>query len=206
MQVADVDLDKALRLLALPRELGPHPEDGEIITAAIGRFGPYLKHGKEYRSLPKDDDILTIGLNRAVSLLAEPRPQRRGMPTPIKSLGPHPSNGQPVNLFSGRYGPYVSHGGVNATIRDVSPEEITLEQAIALLAARPQPKGKRSAAPKAPKGAKAPAEAKAPKQSATAKEAAAPKRMNGKKTSPKPKDKAAKKKKAAARKPAPAEG
>jgi DNA topoisomerase-1 len=140
-----------------------------------------------------------------VSLLAEPRPQRRGMPTPIKSLGPHPSDGQPVNVFSGRYGPYVNHGGVNATIRDVSPEEVTLEQAIALLAARPQPKGKRSTAPKAPKAAKATKEAPAPKQSA-AEEAAAPKTTNGKKTAPKPKGKAAKKKKSAARKTEPAEG
>ena len=214
IQVGDVDLDKALRLLALPRELGPHPEDGEMITAAIGRFGPYLKHGKEFRSLPKDDDILTIGLNRAVSLLAEPKPQRRGMPTPIKSLGPHPSDGQPINLFSGRYGPYVAHGGVNATIRDVSPEELTVEQAIALLAARPQPKGKRSAAPKAPKTpkapkeakeAKAPAEAKVPKQKPAAKDAAAPKIANGKKTAPKPKGKVAPKK-AASRKASPAEG
>jgi len=140
------------------------------------------------------------------------------MPTPIKSLGPHPSDGQPINLFNGRYGHYVSHGGVNATIRDVSPEEVTLEQAIALLAARPQPKGKRSATPKAPKAPKAPkeakekeettpAEAKAPKQKqkAAAKDAA-PKTTNGKKTAPKPKGKAAKKKKAAARKTEPAEG
>src|SRR6185437_5397147 len=144
---------KALGLLALPRELGPHPEDGEMITAAIGRFGPYLKRGKEYRSLPKDDDVLTIGLNRAVSLLAEPKPQRRGMPTPIKSLGAHPADGAPVNLFSGRYGPYVSHGGVNATLRDTSPDEVTLQQAVDLLAARPQPKGKRRA-PKTPKAPK----------------------------------------------------
>ncbi|HEX4193612.1 MAG TPA: DNA topoisomerase, partial [Stellaceae bacterium] len=212
--VGDVDLDKALRLLALPRELGPHPEDGEIIVAAIGRFGPYLKHGKEFRSLPKDDDILSIGLNRAVSLLAEPKPQRRGMPTPIKSLGPHPSDGEPINIFSGRYGPYVAHGGVNATIRDVQPEELTVEQAIALLAARPQPKGKKSAAPKAkaPKKAKeaqdatAPAETKAPKQKAAAKGAAAPKTTNGKKNTPKPKGEAAKKKKAAGRKASPEEG
>ncbi|HWE73002.1 MAG TPA: type I DNA topoisomerase [Stellaceae bacterium] len=204
--VGDVDLDKALRLLALPRELGPHPEGGEIITAAIGRFGPYLKHGKEFRSLPKDDDILTIGLNRAVSLLAEPKQQRRGMPTPIKSLGLHPSDGEPINIFSGRYGPYVAHGGVNATIRDVQPEELTVEQAIALLAARPQPKGKKkAAAPKAKALKKAkkaqddatPADAKAPKQKAAAKDAVAPKTTNGKKTAPKPKGKAAKKKQAA---------
>jgi DNA topoisomerase-1 len=204
MSPADIDLDKALRLLALPRDLGRHPENGEMITAAIGRFGPYLKHGKEYRSLQKDDDVLSIGLNRAVSLLAEPKPQRRGMPTPIKSLGPHPSDGAPVNVFSGRYGPYVSHGGVNATLRDVSPEEVTLQQAIDLLAARPQPAGKRRAA--APKAPKAPKEAKQPKQPAAAKEAAAPSSANGKKTTPKPKSKAAKKKRQAPRKTAPAEG
>jgi DNA topoisomerase I len=204
MSPADIDLDKALGLLALPRDLGRHPENGEMITAAIGRFGPYLKHGKEYRSLPKDDDVLSIGLNRAVSLLAEPKPQRRGMPTPIKSLGPHPSDGAPVNVFSGRYGPYVSHGGVNATLRDVSPEEVTLQQAIDLLAARPQPAGKRRAA--APKAPKAPKEAKQPKQPAAAKEAAAPSSANGKKTTPKPKSKAAKKKRQAPRKTAPAEG
>jgi DNA topoisomerase-1 len=132
------------------------------------------------------------------------------MPTPIKSLGPHPSDGQPVNVFSGRYGPYVSHGGVNATIRDVSPEDVTLEQAIALLAARPQPKGKRSAAPKAPKAAKqanASATADAPKQSAAEQKSAAPKTTtNGKKTTPKSKGKAAKKKKSAARKTEAAEG
>jgi len=142
---ADLDLDKALKLLALPREVGPHPEDGEIITAAIGRFGPYIKHGKIYRSIPKDDDVLTIGLNRAVSLLAEPRAQRRGAPAPLKTLGNHPTDGAPVNLFSGRYGPYVKHGDINATVpSDISPDEITLQQAVDLIAARPQAaKGRR---------------------------------------------------------------
>jgi len=136
---ADLDLDKALKLLALPREIGPHPEDGEIITAAIGRFGPYIKHGKDYRSVPKDEDVLTIGINRAVSLLAEPRAPRRGAPTPLKVLGNHPADGAPVNLFSGRYGPYVSHGGINATVpSDISLDEINLQQAVDLIAARPQ--------------------------------------------------------------------
>ncbi|MGH7032514.1 MAG: topoisomerase C-terminal repeat-containing protein [Stellaceae bacterium] len=135
----DIDLDRALKLLALPRDIGPHPEDGEMIVAAIGRFGPYIKHGKNFRSVPKDDDVLTIGLNRAVSLLAEPRAPRRGAPTPLKSLGGHPADGAPVNLFNGRYGPYVSHGGINATVpRDIEPEALTLDQAVELLAARPQ--------------------------------------------------------------------
>jgi DNA topoisomerase I len=204
MSLADIDLDKALKLLALPRELGPHPEDGEMITAAIGRFGPYLKHGKEYRSLPKDDDVLTIGLNRAISLLAEPKPQRRGMPTPIKSLGAHPSDGAPVNLFNGRYGPYVSHGGVNATLRDISPDEVTLQQAVDLLAARPQPKDKRRpTTAKAPKAAPKEKKAKEPPATTSA-ETKQP--SNGKKIASKPVKKAAKKKKSAARRPAPADG
>jgi DNA topoisomerase I len=145
---AELDLDRALKLLALPREIGPHPEDGEIITAAIGRFGPYIKHGKVYRSVPKDEDVLTIGLNRAVSLLAEPRPTRRGAPTPIKVLGEHPADAAPVNLFNGRYGPYVSHGGINATVpREMEPEALTLDQAVELLAARPQSGKRRARAP-----------------------------------------------------------
>jgi DNA topoisomerase-1 len=154
---ADLDLEKALRLLALPREIGPHPEDGEIITAAIGRFGPYIKHGKVYRSVPKDEDVLTIGLNRAVSLLAEPRAPRRGAPTPLKTLGDHPADGAPVNLFSGRYGPYVSHGGINATVpTDISPDEITLQQAVELIAARPQAaKGRRRTGAKRANGNRA---------------------------------------------------
>ncbi len=81
---AEVDLEMALRLLALPRDIGKHPETGETITAGIGRFGPYIKHGSTYKSLTADDDVLTIGLNRAVSLLAEPSKGRRGAPTPLR--------------------------------------------------------------------------------------------------------------------------
>jgi DNA topoisomerase I len=183
---ADLDLDKALKLLALPRDVGTHPEDSEMITAAIGRFGPYIKHGKVYRSIPKDDDVLTIGLNRAVSLLAEPRQQRRGMPTPIKTVGNHPSDGQPVNLFSGRYGPYVKHGEINATVpSDIVPEEITLQQAVDLIAARPQAaKGRRSrngrvngrAAPNADTNTKTNKKGKAPRGQKTTAAKAAPKK------------------------------
>ncbi len=176
---ADLDLDNALKLLALPREVGPHPEDNEMITAAIGRFGPYLKHGKIYKSLGKDDDILSIGLNRAVMLLAEPRAPRRGMPTPIRVLGNHPTDGEPVNLFSGRYGPYVAHGGINATLPgDISTEEVTLDQAVALIAARPPKSGKSKGRAKA----KAPAKAKAKtKKAATTSDADAPAPDNKKK-------------------------
>ncbi len=152
---AELTLEQALKLLSLPRQVGVHPTDGKMIVAAIGRFGPYIKHGDEFRSLRGDDDVLTIGINRAVSLLAEPKKGGgRRMPTPLRVLGNHPGDGAPVNLFSGRYGPYVSHGGVNATLpRDIEPETVTLEQAIELLGARSKGKGKAKAKP-APKPAK----------------------------------------------------
>ncbi len=160
----EIDLASALNLLALPRELGLHPDTGKKIIAAIGRFGPYVKHEDLYKSLSKDDDVLTIGLSRAVALLAEPKKGGRRGPTPLRVLGNHPSDGAPVNLFNGRYGPYVSHGGVNATLPgETEPDAVTLEQAVELIAAKgggkrkaggkdkekAAAKGKPSAAPKA---------------------------------------------------------
>jgi DNA topoisomerase-1 len=134
----DLTLDKALALLSLPRELGPHPEDGEVILAGVGRFGPYVKHGPKYKSIPSDESVLDIGMNRAVALLAEAKnPRGRATAKPIRSIGNHPSDEAPVELYDGRYGPYVKHGGINATVpRDIKPEELTLDQAIALLAER----------------------------------------------------------------------
>jgi DNA topoisomerase-1 len=137
----DVDLARALGLLSLPREIGAHPDDGEPILAGIGRFGPYVQHGKVYANLEAGDDVLTIGHNRAVTLLAEkvakgPRGRRFG-PAPGRTLGEHPDQGGPVVAKSGRYGPYVSHEGLNATLpSDKTPETITLEEAVALLDAR----------------------------------------------------------------------
>jgi DNA topoisomerase I len=140
---AEVDLETALRLLALPRELGRHPETGQTISAGIGRFGPYIKHGTTFKSLGADDDVLTIGLNRAVVLLAEPAPGRRRGPQLLRELGPHPEGGS-VGLYQGRYGPYVAHNGVIATIpRNSDPATFPLEQAIPLLATqRDKGKGK----------------------------------------------------------------
>jgi len=137
----DVDLEKALALLALPREVGMHPEDGEPIIAGVGRFGPYVKHGKIYANLDSSEDVLTVGLNRAVSLIAEkkanPGRGRRFGADPGKLLGEHPDQGGPVVVKNGRYGPYVSHDGVNATLpSDMTPDTVTLEQAIGLLEAR----------------------------------------------------------------------
>jgi DNA topoisomerase-1 len=137
----EVDLERALALLSLPREVGRHPEDGEPIVAGIGRFGPYVKHGKTYASLESGDDIFHVGLNRAVTLIAEkiakgPRFRRFGA-DPGRALGVHPTRGGPIVAKNGRYGPYVSHEGVNATLpADKTPESVTLEEAAALIDAR----------------------------------------------------------------------
>jgi DNA topoisomerase I len=141
---ADVDLEMALRLLALPRALGRHPETGDAITAGIGRFGAYIKHGATFKSLGADDDVLTIGLNRAVVLLAEPASERRRGPLLLRELGAHPGGGS-VGLYRGRYGPYVSHDGVIASLpRSSDPETFSLEEALPLLAAqRDKSKGRR---------------------------------------------------------------
>jgi DNA topoisomerase-1 len=178
---ADMELELALQLLSLPREVGKHPEDGEPIKAGIGRFGPYVQHGKTYASLEAGDEVFTIGLNRAVTLIAErilkgPSKRRFGA-DPGKPLGEHPTLGT-VAVKGGRYGAYVTAGGVNATIpSDKTQETITLEEAIALIderAAKGGGKPKRGAkkAPAKKASAKATVDATAPKP---AKKAAAKK-------------------------------
>jgi len=189
MTPSDLTLEKALALLSLPRELGPHPEDGETILAGVGRFGPYVKHGPKYKSIPSDESVLEIGMNRAVALLAEAKnPRGRAAAKPIRSIGNHPSDEAAVELYDGRYGPYVKHGGVNATVpRDIKPEELTLDQAVALLAeraakggAKKKPARGKKAAPEAANDAGA-----KPK----AKKAAAKKKPAAKKKAAKAKDK-----------------
>ncbi len=138
---AGVDLDTALRLLALPREIGRHPETGELITAGIGRFGAYIKHGGSFTSLGGDDDVLTIGLNRAVIMLAEAKSGTRRGPQLLRELGPHPTGGT-VGLYRGRYGPYVSHDGIIASLpKGADPDTFALDTALALLATQ-RAKGK----------------------------------------------------------------
>jgi DNA topoisomerase-1 len=162
MAAADLTLEQALGLLSLPRTVGTHPDTGEPITAGLGRFGPYLKHGDTFKSLRGEDDVLTIGLNRAVALLAEPSGTRRAPAG--KTLGVHPADGQPVTLGNGRYGPYVRHGRIFASLpKGEEPEAITLEAALALLAAKKAGKGRKAAKaePPAPKPAKARGKAKA---------------------------------------------
>ncbi|MBI1206789.1 MAG: type I DNA topoisomerase [Azospirillum sp.] len=171
---AEIDLAVALKLLALPRLVGRHPESGEEITAGIGRFGPYLRHGNAYKNLTPDDDVLTIGLNRAVVMLGEAKPGRTPT-TPAKVLGDHPDDSKPVSLGSGRFGPYVKHGKIFASIpKAMSAEDITLDQALALIAAKAAKSGGKPAP--AAKKAKTAAPAKKAQAAAPAKkiQAAAP--------------------------------
>jgi DNA topoisomerase-1 len=163
----DVDLDTALGLLSLPRDVGKDPETGEMIIAGIGRFGSYVKLGKTYANLEQGDEVLNIGLNRAVTLIAEkkanPGKGRRFGADPGRSLGDHPDKGGPIVVKKGRYGAYASHDGVNATLpSDKTPETITLEEAVSLIDARIAAGGgkKKKAAPKVKSGTKADAPAK----------------------------------------------
>ncbi|HEU0050728.1 MAG TPA: DNA topoisomerase, partial [Patescibacteria group bacterium] len=134
--------DKAIALLSLPRPLGTHPETGKEIRAGLGRFGPYVVHDGDFRSLKPEDDLFTVDLTRALELLAQPK-GTRGRAAALKTLGNHPEDGKPITVHSGKYGPYVKHGSVNATIpKDKTPETITLEEAVALLAARKEKKSK----------------------------------------------------------------
>ncbi|MCI0753360.1 type I DNA topoisomerase [Teichococcus vastitatis] len=158
-------LERAVALLALPRVVGLHPETGDEITAAIGRFGPYVKMGSIFKSLDRDDDVLSIGINRAVALLADAKAK-------VRSLGPHPKDSEPVEIKRGRFGPYAQHAGMVANLpRGTQMEDVTLEQAVLLLAE----KGKKLAPAGAKKGAKKPAarKAKATEPAASAATAAA---------------------------------
>ena len=175
----DIDLEKALALLSLPREVGKSPEDGEPILAGVGRFGPYVKHGKVYASLEDGDNVLTVGFNRAMHLIADkianPKKGRRFGADPGKTLGEHPDKGGSIVVKNGRYGPYVSHNSVNATLTgDKTPETVTLDEAIVLLDARAammgnSPKGRRAAGRKTASGNAAAKPAAKPKKPAAAK-------------------------------------
>lgn len=181
----DVDLELALKLLSLPREIGKHPESGLPITAGLGRFGPFVKHDKTYASLEAGDEVFDIGLNRAVTLIAEKvakGPSRRFGADPGKALGDHPTLGT-VTVKSGRYGAYVTAGGVNATMpAEFEKDTITLPQAIALIDERAAKGGGKKTTKAAKKAAK-PAKAKK----------TAEKTADGEDSAPKPKKPAAKK-------------
>ena len=158
----DMTLEKALTLLSLPRFVGDHPDGGQIHTN-IGRYGPYVMHttaddeGKEaklYANIPDVEEVFTIGMNRAVEVIAEKRTKGggrgRAAAKPLKELGEHPTEGGPVNVMDGRYGPYVKWEKVNATIpKETEPADVTMEQAVELITARAAKKGgRKKAAPK----------------------------------------------------------
>ena len=179
---ASLDLDRALKLLSLPRQVGVHPEDGKTISAGLGRYGPFILHDGTYANVSDIEEVFDIGLNRAVALLAEKRAGggrgRGAATTPLKDLGAHPETGEPIHVMAGRFGPYVKSGKINATLpRGTTPEDLTLEVALPLLAAKA--------------GA-------APKKKAPAKKAAAPKKAAAKSTTKKPAAKKATAKKTAA--------
>ena len=151
MSPETVTLEEAVRLLSLPRTLGVDPADGEEITAQNGRYGPYVKKGTESRSLEEEEQLFSITLEDALALLAQPKPRRgRGeAKPPLRDLGPDPVSGKPVVLKEGRFGPYVTDGETNASLRrGDEPETVTIERAAELLADRrskgPAPKKKRS--------------------------------------------------------------
>jgi DNA topoisomerase-1 len=184
LKPADIDLDTALRLLALPREVGRHPESGETILAGIGRYGPYVKHGKVFKSLAADDDVLAIGINRAVSLLAEQGGRgQRPKAEPLRVIGQHPESGETLAIQKGRFGPYIAHQRVFATVpRTVPIEDVTIEQALEWLAA----KAGKSAGKKPARGA---AKAAAPKtKAASSKKPASSKKASARKSTAKQTD------------------
>ncbi|RUM99887.1 type I DNA topoisomerase [Pseudaminobacter arsenicus] len=174
---ASIDHEKALALLALPRDVGKHPESGKMISAGLGRYGPFVLHEGTYANLESIEDVFSIGLNRAVSVLAEKQSKSKnrngGTPAALKDLGEHPDGGGNITVRDGRYGPYVNFGKINATLpKGKDPMAVTVEDAVALIAEK-EAKG----------GGKKPARAKA----ATAKKPAA-KKAAAKKTAAKTED------------------
>jgi len=139
----DVTLEMAVGLLSLPRTLGLHPETNAKVQSNLGRFGPYVVHSKgaegkpDYRSLKGDDDVLTVTLERALELLAEPKSRRGRSSTPLRELGAHPADGEPVNIYKGPYGIYINHGKVNAPLPEGETQEsVTMEQAVLAIATK----------------------------------------------------------------------
>ena len=176
---ADIDLEKALSLLALPREVGPHPETGKMITAGLGRYGPFVLHDGTYANVESIEDVFSVGLNRAVTVLAEKKSKfanQRGAAAALKELGDHPDGGA-MTVRDGRYGPYVNWGKVNATLpKGKDPASVTVEEALELIAAKAGKAGA-TKAKKAPAAKKAPVakKASADKKPAAAKKPAAKK-------------------------------
>lgn len=165
--LANVNIDIAHMLLSLPRDLGLHTETGKKVIANIGRFGPYVNHDGKFKSIPKSESVFSIDLAGAVNLLA----QANTGPAPIADLGAHPSSEGRIEVYAGRYGPYVQHGKIRATLpKSIAPEELTLEEALGLLAEKA---AKETPAKKA--SAKKPAAKKTAAKKSVAKQPAAKK-------------------------------
>lgn len=183
VDAASIDFDLALKLLRLPREVGMHPETNTIIEANLGKFGPYIKHDGTYANVESIEDVFTIGVNRAVTVLAEKRAGgdksrfARAAAEVLKDLGEHPRDGGPMKVLSGKYGPYISHAGTNATVpKAKDPAQLTAEEAVLLLDERiASGGGKKTARKAAPKKAAAKSPAKKPATKAKAKPKAAKK-------------------------------
>jgi DNA topoisomerase I len=161
MDAGLIDLEAALRLLSLPREIGMHPETGKPINSAIGRYGPYVAHDGTYAKLSSTEEVFSVGLNRAVALIADQAAKKGGTKTVLKDLGEHPDDGEAIRVLDGRYGPYVNHKRTNATLpKDTDPTSVTLEQALEWINAKAAKKkpAKKPAAKKKP--AKKPAKKK----------------------------------------------
>ncbi|MBV2168392.1 MAG: DNA topoisomerase I, partial [Bdellovibrio sp.] len=168
VQPEQVDLQMALDLLSLPKTLGKHPGTGKDIKAGLGRFGPFVVHEGDYRSIPKGESIFTITLERAIEMLSQPK-KGRGKAAPLKELGAHPDSGEAIQVYNGPYGPYIKSGKVNVSLPEgATPETVTLEQAVALInekgGTKAKGKGKGASAKAAPK--------KSLKKAGTAKEKA----------------------------------
>jgi DNA topoisomerase-1 len=176
-----IDLEKALALLALPREVGNHPETGKMISAGLGRYGPFILHDGTYANVDTIEDVFTIGLNRAVTVLAEKQSKGRGArggaaAAALKELGDHPDGGGKITVRDGRYGPYVNFGKINATLpKGKDPQAITLEEALVLIAEK---EAKGGGAKKPARKAAAPKKAAAAKKTTAAKKTAAKKKEN----------------------------
>ena len=185
LPLEQADLATALKLLSLPRELGAHPEGGKKVIVNIGRFGPYIGHDGKFKSIPRGESIFDISLERAVELLAQ---AKTGGNTVLRVLGEHPDDKAVIDVCSGRYGPYVRHGKINATLpKDTSPEQITLEEALELIAAKAAkgPTGKVKVTRKPAAKAKT-AKPKAKAKAATAKTTAAKTKVAAKEKVAKP--------------------
>lgn len=179
VDAATIDFERAMQLLSLPREVGMHPETNTPVTAGLGRYGPFVLHDGTYANLESVEDVFSIGLNRAVTVLADKRAGRgkggftRGAPTVLADIGEHPTEGGKIQVLDGRYGPYVKHEKTNATVpKSQDPAKLTIEDALKLIEERKAKGGKSKRSTKAKEPAKKAAAKKAPAKKTASKKAA----------------------------------